>query len=54
MFDVNAERSMSERVDELIDWGGPLVRQGAAMGPILEIPGRMISSAGHFENEGAT
>lgn len=54
MFDLKAERSMSERMDGLIDWGDPLVRQGVAMGPILEIPDRMISSTDQFENEGAS
>jgi hypothetical protein len=54
MFDVNADRNMSERVGGLIDWGGPLVRHGVAMGPILDIPVQMISSGEHFENEGAT
>lgn len=54
MADVNAERNMSERGDGLIDWGGPLVRHGVAMGPILGVPAQMTSSVEHFESEGAT
>jgi hypothetical protein len=54
MFEFNAERGMSERVGGLCDRGGPLVRQGVAMGPILEIPDRMTSSTDQFENEGAS